>query len=78
MNVPVAATSRAQNPNPCRSKRVSIIATLAARSSVFGKNLMVSGSVFRSANGARSDSCQRRMMSRSVSSRSNRSLVFTP
>src|SRR5450755_2320758 len=39
MNVPVAATSRAQNPNPCRSKRVSIIsitASLAARSSSAG------------------------------------------
>jgi hypothetical protein len=75
MNAPVAATSSAQSPNPCRSNRVSsfsISASLAARSSVLGKNRKVSGSPFSSANGARSDSRHRRSTSRSVSSRSKR------
>ena len=49
----------------------SASASLAARSSVWGKNRIVSGSALRAANGGRSDSSQRRMTSRSVRMVSN-------
>jgi hypothetical protein len=49
----------------------AVSASLATRSSVWGKNRIVSGSALRTANGARSDSSQRRMNSRPVRIASN-------
>ena len=49
----------------------SASASLAARSRVCGKNRIVCGSALSAANGARSDSSQRHMSSRSVRMASN-------
>src|SRR5277367_4010817 len=50
-------------------------ASLAARSSVSGKNCIVSGSPLSAANGSRSASRQRRISRRSVCRASNRALA---